>query len=114
LFLLGVPGQSPRTPDQIKIRVAPLSGQKVVTDREILTPDEMRRCDMYNELLAPFGLKWWAVIGFWAESALWGLSIQRSSRRGPFEPRDTRILALLSQRLTETATLSKSVGRAVL
>jgi len=91
-----------------------LSGKKVLIDQDIITSDEMRRSDMYNELLAPLGLKWWALVGFWVDSALWGLSFQRSSREGPFDVNDKRSLASLSQRLTDTATLSKAVGQAVL
>lgn len=91
-----------------------LRGVKVVTEQDILTPEEMRRSAMYNELFVPLGFMWWAVVGFWAGSALWGLCIQRSTQEGPFEATDKRALAGLSQRLTETATLSKAVGRAVL
>jgi DNA-binding CsgD family transcriptional regulator len=43
-----------------------------------------------------------------------GLSIQRTMREGPFEIDDKRALLLLSRRLTETTTLSKAVGKAVL
>jgi hypothetical protein len=91
-----------------------LSGQTVVTEQDILTSDEVRRSEMYNELLVPHGLDSWAAVGFWAESALWGLSIQRSPQIGPFEADEKSALAQLSQRLTETATLSKAVGQAVL
>ena len=92
-----------------------LSGQKkVITEQDVLTPEELRRSEMYNELLVPHGLEWWAGVGFWADSALWGLSIQRSSQIGPFDAIEKRALAQLSQRLTETATLSKAVGQSVL
>jgi DNA-binding CsgD family transcriptional regulator len=74
----------------------------------------MRRLPFYTEGLAPFGLQWFAAIGFWAGSAFWGLSIQRTPKEGPFEADEKRALATLAERLTETATLSKAVGRAVL
>ncbi|HEY2527877.1 MAG TPA: helix-turn-helix transcriptional regulator [Xanthobacteraceae bacterium] len=86
----------------------------VVTDQDIVTPEEMRRLPFYTEGLAPFGLQWFAAIGFWAGSAFWGLSIQRTPKEGPFEADEKRALATLAERLTETATLSKAVGRAVL
>ena len=43
-----------------------------------------------------------------------GLAFQRSAQQGPFEDEERRALIPLAQRLTETATLSKAVGRAVL
>jgi DNA-binding CsgD family transcriptional regulator len=91
-----------------------LRGHQVVMDQDILTPDEIRRCDYYQELLAPSGLGWWAVIGFRAGPAHWGLSIQRSIQQGPFTEEDRRILAQIADRLTETATLSTAMGRIVL
>lgn len=91
-----------------------LNGASVVIDQDILTADEMRSDPMYNETLFPFGFQWFSVVGFRAESALWGLCIQRTSREGAFENRDKRILATLSQRLTEVSTLSKFAGQAIL
>src|SRR5579872_5020237 len=91
-----------------------LGGQRVVMDQDILTADEIGRSDYYQELLAPHRLGWWAVIGFQAGPAHWGLSIQRSIQQGPFVEEDRRILAQLADRLTETATLSTAVGRIVL
>jgi DNA-binding CsgD family transcriptional regulator len=91
-----------------------LMAGEVVTDHDILTPEQMRGDPMYNEVLYPFGFHWFAGIGFWAESAAWALTIQRTAREGPFEKRDKRLLATLAPRLTETATLSTAVGRVAL
>ncbi len=91
-----------------------LMAGEVLTDHDILTPEEIRADPMYNEVLHPFGFQWFAGIGFWAESAAWVLAIQRTSREGPFEKRDKRLLATLAPRLTETATLSTAVGRVAL
>jgi DNA-binding CsgD family transcriptional regulator/PAS domain-containing protein len=88
-----------------------LRGQEVVIDQDILTEAEMAHDAMYNELLSPLGLQWFAVVGFRAGSALWGTSIQRSLREGPFSANDKRVLAPLSQRLTEVATLSTALRR---
>ncbi|TPQ34656.1 hypothetical protein C2U70_16580 [Bradyrhizobium guangdongense] len=90
-----------------------MSGE-VITDEDCVTPDQMRIDPMYNEVLRPFGLQWFAGIGFWAGSASWVLTLQRTSREGAFDARDTRILAQLAPRLTETATLSTSIGRVAL
>lgn len=90
-----------------------LRGQKVITDQDVVTAEQMRRLGFYTEHLAPHGFQWFAAIGFWSGSALWGMSIQRLAREGPFGDEDKRALAELSQRLTEAATLSKAVGQAV-
>jgi DNA-binding CsgD family transcriptional regulator len=88
-----------------------LNGEKVVTDQDIVTPDEMERTPYYNELVAPYGLRWFAGASIWAGPALWAIGIHRSPQQGPFEANDKRVLAHLSQRLTEVATLSTAVGR---
>ncbi|MBV9428244.1 MAG: helix-turn-helix transcriptional regulator [Bradyrhizobiaceae bacterium] len=91
-----------------------LAGESVVTDQDINTAEEIERSDYYQNLLASFGLKWFAGIGFWSGSALWVLTLQRTQRAGPFEPSETRMLSTLRERLTEVATLSSSVGRIAL
>lgn len=87
---------------------------EVITDEDCVTPDQMRLDPMYNEVLRPFGFQWFAGIGFWAGSAMWVLTLQRTSREGAFDTRDTRILSQLAPRLTETATLSTAIGRVAL
>ena len=87
---------------------------EIITDHDILTPEQIRRDPMYNEVLFPFGFRWFAGVGFWADSAAWALTLQRTGREGAFEAQDKQLLARLAPRLTETATLSTAVGRAVL
>jgi DNA-binding CsgD family transcriptional regulator len=103
---------APRDP---RVRGVPrmLTGE-VITEEDFLTPDQMRRDPMYNELVLPFKFKWFAGVGFWAGEAFWALSMQRLQREGAFSVEDKRLLARLAPRLTETATLSTAVGRAVL
>ena len=84
---------------------------EVVTDHDLLTPAQIRSDPMYNEVLFPFGLKWFAGIGFWAESAAWALALQRTGQEEPFDQVDKRVLGQLAPRLTETATLATAVGR---
>src|SRR5436305_11718309 len=91
-----------------------LKGVPVITDQDIVTPDEMERVGLYAESLVPNGLKWFAGIGFWSGPALWGLTIQRTEQQGPFGESDKKALGGIAQRLTETATLSWAVGRAAL
>lgn len=105
-----------QTRDTRAERSVPLlaQGKVVVTDQDIVTPEEMSKLEFYNECAFPFGLPWFAGVGLWAESALWAMVIQRSRQQGPFEPHETRALSLLSPRLSEIATLSKAVGYAAL
>jgi DNA-binding CsgD family transcriptional regulator len=91
-----------------------MRGIPVGTDQDLVTPDEMQRTDFYGGFLRPSGLQWFAGIGFQAGSAPWGLMIERTPRQGPFEAEDKRVLGLLSDKLTEVATLSTVVGRAAL
>jgi DNA-binding CsgD family transcriptional regulator len=90
-----------------------MSGE-IVTDHDIMTPEQIRADPMFNEVLYPTGLRWFAGVGFWAESAAWALAIQRTDREGPFEASDKRLLARLAPRLTETATLATVMGRVTL
>ncbi|MHC2331583.1 helix-turn-helix transcriptional regulator [Bradyrhizobium sp. USDA 4454] len=87
---------------------------EVVTDHDLLTPEQIRADPMYNEVLFPFGFKWFAGIGFWADSAAWALTLQRTESEGSFDEADKRALARLAPRLTETATLATAVGRVAL
>jgi DNA-binding CsgD family transcriptional regulator len=91
-----------------------MSGQTVVVDQDLITQDEMRRDPFYNEYLREQGLRWFSGVGFWAGSSLWGLCIQRTPQEGPFDADDKLVIARISERLTEAATLSKAVGRQVL
>ncbi|GKQ51816.1 transcriptional regulator [Bradyrhizobium sp. Ce-3] len=87
---------------------------EVVTDQDLLTPEQIQADPMYNEVLFPFGFKWFAGIGFWADTAAWALTIQRTQNEEPFDEADKRALARLAPRLTETATLATAVGRVAL
>jgi DNA-binding CsgD family transcriptional regulator len=98
------------------VRAVPLlmAGRQVVSDQDIFTSEsEMLRDPLYAHLNG-YGLRWFAAVGFFAGSALWGFSIQRTIGEGAFDETEKAALAHLSQRLTETATLSTSVGRVVL
>lgn len=87
---------------------------EVVTDLDVMSPEQIRADPMYNELLFPSGYRWFAGIGFWADSAAWALTLQRTGREGAFEARDKQRLAQLAPRLTETATLATAMGRVAL
>jgi DNA-binding CsgD family transcriptional regulator len=74
----------------------------------------MSREGFYQEFLRPTGLQWVAAVGFRAGPAIWALSIQRTPRQGQFDLAETHVLADLSDRLSEIATLSTTIGRAAL
>ena len=84
---------------------------EIITDHDVMTAEQIRSDPMYNEVLFPCGLQWFAAIGFAADTAGWVLSIQRTGREGSFEARDKPLLARLAPRLTEAATLATAVGR---
>lgn len=91
-----------------------LGGHAIVTDQNLFgSQQEMLRDPLYAHA-GKWDFRWWAGIGFKAGSALWALALQRTSREGPFEALEIRALGSLPARLTETATLSKAVGRAAL
>ncbi|MDI1262103.1 MAG: helix-turn-helix transcriptional regulator [bacterium] len=98
------------------IRAVPLllAGRAAVNDQDIFASEtEMLRDPLYVHL-GTHDLRWFTAVGFFAGSALWGLSIQRTVSEGAFEESEKRALGALTRRLTETATLSKAVGRTVL
>jgi DNA-binding CsgD family transcriptional regulator len=98
------------------VRAVPLlmAGRQIVSDQDIFASEtEMLRDPLYAHLNS-FGLRWFVAVGFFAGPALWGFSIQRTIGEGAFDESEKMALANLSQRLTETATLSTSVGRVVL
>ncbi len=97
-----------------KYGVPRLLAGEVITNQDLFTLEHMRRSSFYNDLIFPSGFQWFAGVGFWAGSAFWALAMHRSPRDGPFEARDKKLLAQFAPRLTETATLSTAVGRAVL
>jgi DNA-binding CsgD family transcriptional regulator len=88
-----------------------LSGRNVVVDQDIISRAEIDKSVFYNECMMACGFKWFAAVGFWAGSALWGLSLQRTIAEGPFDKGEQAALGSLSERLTEAATLSTLVGR---
>jgi DNA-binding CsgD family transcriptional regulator len=91
-----------------------LAGFPVVSDRNLFGSEREMLLDPLYINLDNFGFRWWAAVGFMSGSALWGLSLQRTKREGQFEAFELAALSQLSRRLTETATLSKEVGRLVL
>lgn len=99
----------------IRVRTVPqlMAGKPVVTDHDIPGFDDAGARQYYNEFLFRNRFAWFAGIGFRAGRDLWALTLQRTARDGPFTEADKQVLARLSPRLTEVATLSTAVGRSV-
>ncbi|MER9963206.1 helix-turn-helix transcriptional regulator [Mesorhizobium sp. M0045] len=97
----------------IRYRIAPVLHQRGAgVDLDIVSEAEMARHPYYQEFLAPFGLRWFAGVKVAAGDDLWCLSIQRTSRQGPFDRREVIELADLSQRLGTAAAFASAIGYA--
>jgi DNA-binding CsgD family transcriptional regulator len=91
-----------------------LSGQRAVRDQDLFSSESIMLKDPLYAMWSNFGLRWWSAIAFRSGPALWGLALQRSIREGMFLDDEMRVLASLSECLSEAATLSRAVGREVL
>jgi DNA-binding CsgD family transcriptional regulator len=90
------------------------AGRPVVLDTDILRPADIAHDPFSNECRTPLGFSWYAAIGVKAGNAYWGLTIHRTAAEGMFSETERQILAPLSQKLTEVASLSTAVGRIAL
>ena len=96
-----------------RYRCLPVFMQKgVATEFDFTTPEEMARSAYYQELLRPYGLRWFAGVKVGDGEDVWGLSLQRSAEQGPFSPRELQRLAQLSRCLAGAAELAGAFGSA--
>jgi DNA-binding CsgD family transcriptional regulator len=91
-----------------------LAGRRAVRDQDLFSSEGTMLRDPLYATCSDFGMRWWSAIGFRSGPALWGLALQRTIREGMFEDDEMRVLASLSESLTDVATLSRAVGRQVL
>jgi hypothetical protein len=70
-----------------------MRGQRVFTDEDIFTLEELERSSYINECTLPKGFKWAAGVGFMAGPAMWGLCLHRTFRQAPFDARDASMPA---------------------
>jgi DNA-binding CsgD family transcriptional regulator len=98
------------------VRGVPLimSGRAVIRDQDMFSSEGAMLRDPLYDLLASFGLRWFSGVSFRAGSSVWVVSLQRSSSNGMFDDEESRLLATLSQPLTDVATLSQLVGQQIL
>jgi DNA-binding CsgD family transcriptional regulator len=82
----------------------------VMSDFDLTGAVNFARDPFYQELLAPFGMRWFAGVKIAAGDDLWCLAIQRSLKEGPLSSSDLRRLGALSQSLSSAAALARAVG----
>ncbi|TIP80247.1 MAG: helix-turn-helix transcriptional regulator, partial [Mesorhizobium sp.] len=83
-----------------RYRLAPfLARHGIATDLDLFTPDDIAKHPYYQEFLAPFGLRWCALVKVAAGDVFWCLSLQRSIKQGPFSPDELAELTQLSSQL---------------
>lgn len=83
-------------------------------DQDFTTTDEIARHPYYQEFLGPFGLRWWAGMGFRSGDDLWCMAVQRRTEKGYFDLDEQAMLATMLGRLSDAAVISKAVGQAQL
>jgi DNA-binding CsgD family transcriptional regulator len=82
-----------------------------VTDQDIIAPEAMRRHPYYAELLAPFGLEWFAAVTFAVHGKLWVASVQGAAGRGPFLSGEVETLLRFREHLGLAAKRTAALGR---
>jgi DNA-binding CsgD family transcriptional regulator len=91
-----------------------LSGRPVIRDQDLFQGEREMLADPLYAYFERHRMRWFAGVGFYSGSDIWGLTIQRTIQKGPFDDREITALAMLPKFLTEAATLSKAVGRQAL
>ncbi|TIS49136.1 helix-turn-helix transcriptional regulator [Mesorhizobium sp.] len=82
----------------------------VATDLDLFKPGDIDKHPYYQEFLAPFGLRWCALVKVAAGDVLWSLSLQRSIDQGPFPANELAELADLSTHLGSAGALARALG----
>ena len=82
----------------------------VTTERDFISPEEMRTSPYYQDWVARHGCRHFAGVGLRIAREFWCLSIQRSVAQGPFEPTELRKLSALCRPLSQAATFSRHLG----
>lgn len=94
-----------------RYRLAPLfQRRRIATDLDLFTPEEIARHPYYQEFLAPFGLRWCALVKVAAGDVVWSLSLQRSIGQGPFPANELAELEGISRHLGSAAALARALG----
>jgi DNA-binding CsgD family transcriptional regulator len=82
-----------------------------VTDVDLIDEAEMRGHPYYQELLAPFDLKWFVGTALAIEGATWGVAVHRSSKNGAFQASEIDLLLSVRGHMQFAAAASGALGR---
>ena len=94
-----------------RYKVAPtVLAKGVATDFDIVSADEIRHNQFYQEFLLPLDLNWFAAVRLAAGGDDWVLSIQRKNSQGPFQPDELKMLVRLGIELAAPAAMAKALG----
>ncbi len=78
---------------------------RVATDLDFITVEDLKRHEYYRDFLEPLGLRWFAAVNMSIGEQTWILSIQRGVEMQPFSAAEQRQLVTLSQRLSTAGAL---------
>ena len=96
-----------------RIRGIPkLSRTGVVVEQDFTTEAQMRKEPYYQELLAPFGLRWFSGVAVRADEDVWCLAFQRTEEQGFFTRDEQLGLRRLAAPLSRAATLGRRISAA--
>lgn len=82
-----------------------------VTDSDVIEEGEMRRHPYYQELLAPFDLKWFVGTTLAIDGTRWGVAVHRSPRQGAFQRPEIELLLNVRAEMQMAAVRTNAVGR---
>lgn len=82
-----------------------------VTDRDIIDEEGMGRHPYYQELLAPFDLKWFVGTTLTIDGATWGVAVHRSPKQGAFQKSEIESLLGVRAALQLAAARASALGR---
>ena len=85
-------------------------GQTIVLEQDIVTAEEHEHLPIFQELMRPFGMKWWGGITFKSPSRQYVLSVSRSPRADMFSEEDRELFQAISGHLARIVTIAERIG----
>lgn len=86
-------------------------GAKVLVEDDLTTDEERSRSPYHQELFRPFGLPWWAGVGFQAEFGQWCMTIVRGAGQGRYERADVESLEAVAPHLRRVVELAVAMRK---
>jgi DNA-binding CsgD family transcriptional regulator len=81
-----------------------------VVDQDLISVEEMRSHPYYNELLAPFDLKWFIGTTLKVGEKIWGVAVHGGARRGAFDSDDAVQLMKAKGPIEKAAIRTAALG----